>query len=583
MKRCLALFLIICLLPLYAFADTEQVSYALIASDKPTDRLNLREKPDSQSETLGRFYNGTQVEVIEKGNVWSYVRVGNRLWGYMMNEYLVFYNDPDSFVYGREMQGRETGVFRAWLEYGGGLYDFTTDMEPFRVSAGEEVLVLGDINDDWLMVTQSSYLSNVACYVRRQDLASRYTHGLAVVVSKNAEDCLNLRSEPRDDARVLGKYYAGTVVAVHDTQNGFAKVSVIGEGRNYSASDPQEQAGFLQGYMKLDYLRLGSRADWIGTDNCLPMAHVQSAQAHVYDINKERKGTLARGMNMLVLGAFGNGDFLHVDTGEADPVLIRAADVKIDYSAHTPGDMPVIGYGVIRDLEDYEVNWGFVPVYPFCEKTDAVGELHDGQTVAITSLGDTWAQVNCRGEDGYLPAENLECYLLDDIIGDRTAESGSYQVGQDMKSGLYTYRCSEGEQMKVTRKNGLVTQLGGDGGEYTLYLSVGDSIELQGGTIAPMQEDQWFVEPGRITFSGSGRYLCGEHLRSASYWEYQVRPLDPAREAYYEIATLAYDAHGDGECTRVTVTDEPGQFFLVYDGELLEFHNCVITIHYGNG
>ena len=93
------------------------------------------------------------------------------------------------------------------------------DSEVFDVTASGYWMARA--NDDWLMVTQSSYLSNVACYVRRQDLASRYTHGLAVVVSKNAEDCLNLRSEPRDDARVLGKYYAGTVVAVHDTQNGF--------------------------------------------------------------------------------------------------------------------------------------------------------------------------------------------------------------------------------------------------------------------------------------------------------------------------------------------------------------------------
>ena len=63
----------------------------------PEDRLNLRERPDRNSASLGKFYNGTYVEVLEKGGEWTYVRIGGQE-GYMMTRYLAFGEEMHSVV-----------------------------------------------------------------------------------------------------------------------------------------------------------------------------------------------------------------------------------------------------------------------------------------------------------------------------------------------------------------------------------------------------------------------------------------------------------------------------------------------------
>lgn len=55
----------------------------------PEDRLHLREKAGQNSASLGKYYNGTPVQVLHKGKEWTQVRIGNTK-GYMMTEYLAF-------------------------------------------------------------------------------------------------------------------------------------------------------------------------------------------------------------------------------------------------------------------------------------------------------------------------------------------------------------------------------------------------------------------------------------------------------------------------------------------------------------
>lgn len=62
---------------------------AVVSNPKPTERLHLREKASYSSESLGRYYNGVRVEVLEKGDEWTFVRIGE-LEGYMRTEYLDF-------------------------------------------------------------------------------------------------------------------------------------------------------------------------------------------------------------------------------------------------------------------------------------------------------------------------------------------------------------------------------------------------------------------------------------------------------------------------------------------------------------
>jgi site-specific DNA recombinase len=55
-----------------------------------TDRLNLRAEKTANSASLGKYYNGCTVAIVQKGNDgWSRVRIGN-LEGYMKNQFLDF-------------------------------------------------------------------------------------------------------------------------------------------------------------------------------------------------------------------------------------------------------------------------------------------------------------------------------------------------------------------------------------------------------------------------------------------------------------------------------------------------------------
>ena len=66
------------------------ITYFVVANPNGQDRLHLRREPSTKSESLGRYFNGTQVEVIPEANPmgdWRHVRVDGKE-GYMMAEYL---------------------------------------------------------------------------------------------------------------------------------------------------------------------------------------------------------------------------------------------------------------------------------------------------------------------------------------------------------------------------------------------------------------------------------------------------------------------------------------------------------------
>lgn len=90
MKRILAVMLLLAvLLPACALGEMRVV----LNPGEWNERLNLREKPDQSSASLGRFYTGTRVWVMEDLGEWYHVRIamgtgGQRLNGYMMKKYL---------------------------------------------------------------------------------------------------------------------------------------------------------------------------------------------------------------------------------------------------------------------------------------------------------------------------------------------------------------------------------------------------------------------------------------------------------------------------------------------------------------
>lgn len=81
-----------------AVAGINGSAYAKVNNPNPEDRLRLRTEPNKESAPLGKFYNGTPVLVLNKGDEWCKVDVFGTV-GYMMTQYLAFGEDAEKVQY----------------------------------------------------------------------------------------------------------------------------------------------------------------------------------------------------------------------------------------------------------------------------------------------------------------------------------------------------------------------------------------------------------------------------------------------------------------------------------------------------
>ena len=72
-----------------AVAALDTSSWAVVSNPNPQDRLHLRVKPERGAKSLGKYYNGTPVRVLEQKGDWAKVSIFG-VEGWMMKEYLAF-------------------------------------------------------------------------------------------------------------------------------------------------------------------------------------------------------------------------------------------------------------------------------------------------------------------------------------------------------------------------------------------------------------------------------------------------------------------------------------------------------------
>lgn len=72
-----------------ALAGLDSSSWAVVNNPNPQDRLHLRTKADKDAQSLGKYYNGTPVRVLEEKKNWVRVNIFG-VEGWMMKEYLAF-------------------------------------------------------------------------------------------------------------------------------------------------------------------------------------------------------------------------------------------------------------------------------------------------------------------------------------------------------------------------------------------------------------------------------------------------------------------------------------------------------------
>ena len=144
-----------------------QGSGAVVANPDPKDRLNLRAEPSEQAISLGKFYNWTPVEVLEKrSDGWCRVRIGEKdagtAVGYMRTAYLAFGREAANVP--SALEAYRVTFATAIEKTPGGADDWIVGMQKDDV-----VTVLGDIGEEYCFV----YTRNISGYFPRWALSEK--------------------------------------------------------------------------------------------------------------------------------------------------------------------------------------------------------------------------------------------------------------------------------------------------------------------------------------------------------------------------------------------------------------------------
>ena len=137
----------------HKYEETEAVR-AIVANPDPNDRLNLRAAPSEEAVSLGKFYNWTPVNVLEKrADGWCRVEIGEegcgKASGYMKTAYLAFGAEMDLVDSGIEIH--EVAHDAVIEEVPGGADECVRAMKK-----GEVLYVLGDIGEEYCFVMTRS-------------------------------------------------------------------------------------------------------------------------------------------------------------------------------------------------------------------------------------------------------------------------------------------------------------------------------------------------------------------------------------------------------------------------------------------
>lgn len=125
----------------------DKTGWAVVNNPDPADRLHLRVSPQRGAASLGKFYNGTPVQVLEERGDWVQVEIGldGNLTGWMMKKYL---------AYGEAMDQVQPAWLKKFYRQESGprlLYPSAKEENPQVLDTGS-FQVVGVVEDDWYIL-----------------------------------------------------------------------------------------------------------------------------------------------------------------------------------------------------------------------------------------------------------------------------------------------------------------------------------------------------------------------------------------------------------------------------------------------
>jgi uncharacterized protein YgiM (DUF1202 family) len=373
---------------------------AWVHNPNHADRLNLRAAPSVLSQSLGKYYNGVEVVVLDASDpAWVYVRIGGTQ-GWMMRSFLSFGATVPSTIQTVTVNNPKASD---WLNL-----RVVASKEALAVGHyqnGERVDVLG-IANEWYHVRVRS--DGKTGYMLSQYLTpvggEYFTPGGAVaipedglcdaVVSTGNTGRLNLRAAPTIASASLGLYYNGVTFRVLENVDDYWSKVRVGEG-----------AGSAVGYMQRSYFTTGSQLGefpnmmpaFIPSEIEWPLYAQPSADAQIAAV-------LSNGVPIEVMGVAANG-WWHVRyPGELGKPSLTGF-IREKYAA-------ILGErvaGIVAPAPSYTLNLREAPN----ASARILGRYYNGTLVTVLAYeDDTWALVRI-GEPG---ASTISGYMQKSML-----------------------------------------------------------------------------------------------------------------------------------------------------------------------
>lgn len=144
-----------------ALLQMDHSRWALVNNPDPKDRLHLRVKPDRKSASLGKYYNGAPVRILENKGEWARVDILG-VEGWMMTQYLAI---------GEAMKAVDfAGPWLETAEGGAALHTEPNEESMLTTKTGNfaSMKIIGIVNEQWYHVW--FYAEGTGGYFRADDL-----------------------------------------------------------------------------------------------------------------------------------------------------------------------------------------------------------------------------------------------------------------------------------------------------------------------------------------------------------------------------------------------------------------------------
>lgn len=213
-------------------------SYKNLGIAQVSGYLNIRETPSTDGKIIGKLSGDAACNILDTKGDWSHISTGG-VKGYINNQYLLTGDQA------RE-KAKSLVELRAVVTADNLNIRSAPEMDPSNVVGqalkDERYQVLGQ-KDGWIQIKQgyisADYASVSYCLNegRRMDLKSMAINQYDHLVISKVNNYLNVRAEPKKDAKIIGKMTSKAAGEILETLDGWYKIKsgpIIG----YISSDP---------------------------------------------------------------------------------------------------------------------------------------------------------------------------------------------------------------------------------------------------------------------------------------------------------------------------------------------------------